>query len=144
MRLLLTKYALRQYHTDYKNRPSNAISFMPAVASTTGRLHCELRLLFLLDHRETDRFFAPSGVQLAQSNWQYHYRRAAFSSQPKSKVGHILAKAAARRINLNIDGAPITCRSHTHPSHSQTSLLLTSSQSLGVPVPHTTHCIRGV
>jgi hypothetical protein len=41
---------------------------MPAIASTSGRLHSEfVRLLFLQAHRETDRFFAASGVQLAQS-----------------------------------------------------------------------------
>ncbi len=44
----------------------------------------------------------------------------------------------------NIDGAPITSRTHTHSSHSQTSRLLTSSLSLGVPVPRTTQCIRSV
>ena len=54
----------------------------------------------------------------------------------KSRVGNILAKAAALRINLNLDGTPIASKSHTHPSHSQTSRLLTSSLSLGVPVPH--------
>ncbi len=48
---------------------------------------------------------------------------AAFSSQLKTKVGHILAKAAALRVNSSIDGAPIASRSHTHPSHSQTSRL---------------------
>jgi hypothetical protein len=38
---------------------------MPAIASTSGRLHSEfVRLLFLQDHRETDHFFAASGVQL--------------------------------------------------------------------------------
>jgi hypothetical protein len=83
-------------------------------------------------------FFAASGVQLAESNrGQFHYRRTAFSSQFKSKIGNILAKAAALRINLNI-------QSHTHPSHSQTSRLLTSSLSLGVPVPRTTQCMRGM
>ena len=30
---------------------------------------------------------------------------------------------------------------HTHPSHSETSRLLTSSLSLGVPVPRPTHCV---
>ncbi len=45
-------------------------------------------------------------------------------------------------VNLNIDGAPITSRTHTHPSHSQASRLLTSSLSLGVPVPHSTESIR--
>ena len=106
---------------------------MTVVVSTSGRLHSEfIRLLFLQDHRETDRFFAASGVQLAQTNsGLFHFRRAAFSSQLKTKVGSTLAKAAALRINLNIDGAPITSRTHTHPSHSQTSRLLTLSLSLG-------------
>jgi hypothetical protein len=57
----------------------------------------------------------------------FNYRRAAFSSQIKSKVGNILVKAAVLCINLNIDGAPIASRSYTHPSHSQTSRLLRSS-----------------
>jgi hypothetical protein len=35
-------------------------------------------------------------------------------------------------------------KSHTHPSHSQTSRLLTSSLSLGLPVPRPTQCVRGV
>ena len=136
---------IRQYHTDYNNCPSNTISFMTAIASTSGRLHCEfVRLYFLHAHRETDRFLAASGVQLTQSSTQHHYRRVAFSSQLKSKVGHILAKAATLRINLNIDGAPIASRSHTHPSHSQPSRLLTSSLSLGVPVPHNPVYVRRV
>jgi hypothetical protein len=47
----------------------HSISFMPAIAGTSGRLHSEfVRLLFLQAHRETDRFFAASGVQLAQTN----------------------------------------------------------------------------
>ena len=114
---------IRAYHTDYNNRPSNDISFMPAIARTSGRLHSEfVSLLFLQAHRETDRFFAASGVQLAQHDrGQFHYLRAAFSSQRKSKIGNILAKAAALRINLNIDGAPLASRSHTHPSHSSTT-----------------------
>jgi hypothetical protein len=119
---------------------------MPAIASTSRRLHSEfVRLLFLQADRETDRFFAASGVLVAQHYCgQFHYRRAAFSSQLKSKVVNILAKAAALRIILNIDGAPLTSRSHTHPSHWQTFRLLTSSLSLGVPVPRTTQCMRGV
>ena len=120
---------------------------MPAVASTSGRLHSEfVRLIFLQAHRETDRFFAASGVQSAQSNLgasYFHFRRAAFSSLLKSRVGNIIAKASALRVNLNLDGAPIASSSHTHPSHSQTSRLLTSSLSLGVPVPRPTQCMGG-
>ena len=51
-----------QYRADYNNRPSHTISFMSAIASTSGRLHFEfVRLLFLQAHRETDRFLAASG-----------------------------------------------------------------------------------
>ena len=137
---------IRKYRADYNNNPSNTVSFMTAIVSTSGRLHSEfVRLLFLQSHRETDRFFAASGIQLAQHDrGQFHFRRAAFASQLKSRVGLALAKAAALRITLNLDGAPITSKSHTHTSHSQTSRLLTSSLSLGVPVPRATQCMRGV
>jgi hypothetical protein len=137
---------IRKYRADYNNNPPSAVSFMPAISSTSGRLHSEfIRLLFLQAHRETDRLFATSGVQLAQPNrGLFHFRRAAFSATLKAKVGSTLAKAASLRININIDGAPITSKTHTHQSHSQTSRLLTSSLSLGVPVPRATQCMRGV
>jgi hypothetical protein len=135
---------IRKYRADYNNRPPSAVSFMTAIPSTSGRLHSEfVRLLFLQAHRETDRFFAASGVQSAQSTSGgfFHFRRAAFLSGLKSKVGLALAKAAALRIVLNLDGAPIASKSHTHPSHSETSRLLTSSLSLGLPVPRPTQCV---
>ena len=48
---------IRDYRAAYNNRLSNAISFVPAVASTSGHLHFELvRILFLQAHRETDHF----------------------------------------------------------------------------------------
>jgi hypothetical protein len=97
---------IRKYRADYNNSPTSAVSFMPAIASTSDRLHSEF---------------------------------VRFSSSLKAKVGSTLVKAAALRINLNIDGEPITSRTHTHPSHSQTSRLLTSSLSLGVPVPRATN-----
>jgi hypothetical protein len=79
---------IRKYLTDHNNNPPNAISFMPAMSSTSGRLHSEfVRLLFLQAHRETDRFFAASGVQLAQQNrGGFHYRRTVFSSQFSSST----------------------------------------------------------
>jgi hypothetical protein len=69
---------------------------------------------------------------------------AAFSDQLNSKVGLALAKVAALRITLNLDGSPIISKSHTHPSPSQTFRLLTSSLSLGIPVPRATQCMRGM
>ena len=77
---------------------------MPAVPSTSGRLHSEfVRLLFLQTRRETDRFFAASVVQLAQHDrdHQFHFLLTAFSSQIKNRVDLTLAKAAALRITLN-------------------------------------------
>jgi hypothetical protein len=108
---------IRKYRADYNNRPPSAVSFMPAIASTSGQLHSEfVRLLFLQAHRETDRFFAVSGVQLAQTDRdQFHFRHTVFSQQLTGKVGLTLTKAAVLRINLNLDGAPIASKSHTHP-----------------------------
>jgi hypothetical protein len=137
---------IRKYRADYNNRSPSVVSFMSTIASTSGRLHSEfVRLLFLQTHRETDRFFAASGVHLPQTNTsvQFHFLHAAFSCMIKSRVGNILPKDVTLRINLNLDGAPITSKSHTHPSHSQTSRLLTSSLSSGVPVPRPTQCMRG-
>jgi hypothetical protein len=136
---------IRKYRANYNHRAPSVVSFMPAIVSTSGRLHSEfVRLLFLKAHRETDRFFAVSGVKLLQTDrTEFHFRRAAFTQQFTGKVGLPLAKAAALRINLNLDGAPIASKSHTHPSHSQTSRSLTSSLSLGVPVPRPTQCVRG-
>ncbi len=56
------------------------------------------------------------------------------NKQPRSphslRSVNILGKTSGLRINVNRDGTPTSSRSHTHPSHSQTSLLLSSSLSL--------------
>ena len=58
---------IRQYRADYDNRPSTAISFMPAIPITSGRLHCEfVRLLFLQAHREIDPCYSVTG----SARWQ--------------------------------------------------------------------------
>jgi hypothetical protein len=55
---------IRKYRVYFNNKRSpSVISFMSVIVSTSGRLHSEfVRLLFLQAHRETDRFFASSGV----------------------------------------------------------------------------------
>ncbi len=133
---------IRVCRSDYNNRPSNAISFIPAIVSTGVYTVILCAFYFYKVIGKLTAFFAASGVQLAQpTSGLFHFSRAAFSSQLKTKVGNILVKAAALRINLNIDAAFIPSKSHTLPSHSQTSRLLTSSLFLGVPVPHTTQCL---
>jgi hypothetical protein len=83
---------------------------MTSIASTSGRLHSAfVRLFFLQTHRETDRFFASSGVLSAQLDRVFfHNHRAAFSDQLKSKVVLALAKVEALRITLNLDGIEVT------------------------------------
>ena len=70
---------IRKDRADYNNNPPSCVSFMPAITSTSGRLHSEfVCLLFLQPHRETERFFAASGVHLAQStSGQFHFKRVA-------------------------------------------------------------------
>ena len=116
---------------------------MTPITSTSGRLHSEVVcLLFLQDHRETDRFLVPSGVQFTKHDrGLFHFLRVVFSSQFKSKVDNTVVMVETLRVILKIDGTPIVSQSHTHPSHSETSRLLTSSLSLGVPVSQGTQCL---
>ncbi len=116
-----TNDKIRKYLTDYNNNPTSSVVFMPDIAGTNGRLHSDfIRLLFLQSHRETDRFFSDSGVQSTQSNLgatYFHFRRAAFLNQLKSKCGLLLAKTATLRVHLNLDGTPIVSNSHTLTHH---------------------------
>jgi hypothetical protein len=69
--------------------------------------------------------FTTSGVQLVEHDReQFHFRRAAYSPQLKSKCGNVLTKTATSRINLNLDGTPITTKSHTHPRDHTRKLLV--------------------
>ena len=93
----------------------------------------------------SSRFIINLNPTALQSVWcgLFHYRRAGVLLRANlgSKYSH---QGASLRNNLHLDGAPITSESHTHPSHSETSRLLTSSLSLGVSVPRPTQCIRDV
>ncbi len=75
----------------------------------------------------------------------FRFRRTAFFSQLESKVYNILTrlKVTTLRINRNIDGVTIASHTHTHPSHSQTSRLLSTSLSLGIPFPRSTFEMTG-
>jgi hypothetical protein len=120
-------------------------------------------------------FFSFRNSSSSTKLWTIPLRHVTFSVTLKDKVGNTLPKTPTLRINLNVDGTRITSKTHTHPSHSQTSRqtsvlrivlniddtpisskphthpshsetsrLLTSSLSLGVPVPRATQCIRVV
>ena len=85
--------------------------------------------LFLQAHRETVNFCTASGYQHAQPEQDlFRFRRAAFYTRLKSTFGLLIAKASVH-VHLSVDGCPISSRAHTHPSHSQTSRLLSPSPS---------------
>jgi hypothetical protein len=52
---------IRAYHTDYNNRPSNAISFMPPIVSTSGCLQF------------TQWIFVSSIFTSSAGNWPFFY-----------------------------------------------------------------------
>jgi hypothetical protein len=130
-----TSDKIRKYCADCNDTPPNDTSFMSVVGSTSGS---EFVLLFLNRLIGKLIFFFCSFISHNMTVGRSHFRRTALFSILKSKCDSILVKEAVLRITLNIDGAPIVSQTHTHPSHSQTSRLLSSSLSLGVPVPRAT------
>jgi hypothetical protein len=79
------------------------------VTSTSWRLHSEfVRLLFLHVHRETDRFFPTSGVQLPEHVSSTSVSQ--FSLHNSKEGGLTLGKVPPLRITLNLDGSPITSK----------------------------------
>ncbi len=71
-------------------------------------------------------------------------RRPGSTDFIKQEVDNILTKGSVLRVILNIHDTTIPSRTHTHPTHSQTSCLLSSSLSLGAPVPRKIQCMWGV
>ena len=123
----------------YRNLCANnhSISFLPAITSTSARMHGEfLRLLFLQAHRETEDYFAFMGTPAQPDQDQFRFRRAAFYSSLKGKVGLIAAKSAALRVNMNTDSCLIA--SHAASRHlvsTHASSLFHSSLTHTLPRP---------
>jgi len=122
--------AYKQTYADNQN-----ISFLPAIMSTSNRMHGEfLRLLFLQAHRETEAHFTAAGMPSQRNQSEsFRFKRAAFYQGLKSKVGLAAAKAAALRINLNVQGCSIVAAPMHAPS--RTSLLLPLLLSHNLPLP---------
>jgi hypothetical protein len=129
--------AYRQTYAD-----NQSISFLPAIMSTSNRMHGEfLRLLFLQAHRETEAHITASGLPSQRNQSEsYRYKRAAFYQGLKtafyqglkSKVGLATVKVAALRINLNVQGCSIVAAPMHAPS--RTSLLLPLLLSHSLPL----------
>ena len=125
--------AYRQQYADNEN-----ISFLPAITSTSTRMHDEfLRLIFLQAHLETEAHFAAAGMSL--QNYQtdaFRFKHAALLQSLKSKIGLAASKAAALRINLNTQGCGIVAAPVHAPSRAP--LLLPLLLSHNIPPP----CVR--
>ena len=73
------KRKVNKYRNTYINHHS--ISFLPAITSTSSRIHGEfLRLLFLQAHRETENYFAFMDTPAQPNQDQFLFRCAAFFS----------------------------------------------------------------
>jgi hypothetical protein len=121
--------AYQQQYADNQN-----ISFLPAIVSTSTRMHGEfLRLLFLQAHQETEAHFTAAGMSSQTNNSEaLQFKCAAFYNGLKSKVGLAAAKAAALRVNLNVQGCGIVAPMH---APSRTPLLLPLLLSHNLPTP---------
>ena len=113
-------------------------SFLPAIMSTSTRMHGEfLRLLLLQAHRETEAQFTAAGVSLQRNQSDsFRFKRAEFCQSLKSKVGLAAAKAAALRINLNVEGCGIVAAPVHAPSRAPLLLPLLLSHNLPLPRVH--------
>jgi hypothetical protein len=82
---------------------------------------------------ETDRFFATSGIQVVQHDrGQFHYLRAGFSFQLKSKCGNLLTKTTVLQIMLK-STSHLWRQGPTQPSVSETCRSLSFSFESFIP-----------
>eukprot|EP00918_Siedleckia_nematoides_P014216 GHVU01030904.1.p3 GENE.GHVU01030904.1~~GHVU01030904.1.p3 ORF type:complete len:138 (+),score=12.23 GHVU01030904.1:431-844(+) len=105
----------------------------------TGERQLALALTLALAHRETTAHWHLTALGLpvpAQQHCDsFRYRRAAFYNGLKSKVGLAAAKAAALRVNLNINGCSIVAPP-ARSSRSSRACLTDSVLSHSLPMPH--------
>ncbi len=86
-------------------------------------------------HMEAVRFDAASGVQHAQHN-QDHSASAALLFTPSPNLRLSTSSPWPRHCMSTLTStAPLSLHVHTHPSHSQTSRLLSTSPSLDTTFP---------
>ncbi len=80
---------IRKYRSDYNNNPPNTISFIPAIVSTSGRLHSDfVFLVFLQAHRKLTSFF-----ELQEFNLQ----------NPTVASSNTTVQCSPPRWNLNVE-----------------------------------------
>ena len=104
--------------------PDRLLAFLPAIMSTSGRIHGEfLRLLHILSHHQAVTFFELFGEQ--PTNNAFTFRRAAYFFHNRATTGLACAQATAMRTHV----APHTIRRLrvSPPPHTYDPLLLLSA-----------------
>ena len=101
-----------------------------------------LRLLFLQADRETEAHFTAAGMSSQTNNSEaLWFKRDAFYNGLKSKDGLTAAKAAALKINLNVQGCDIVATPMHAPS--RTPLLIPLLLSHNLPITRVHYCVMG-
>ncbi len=106
---------LRDYRADYSNCNSKSISFMPAVASTSGRLHCErVRILFVQTHMKNDcpLFCSFTSSKCATQPGLVPLPPRCFLLPLQTKGGNILSKAR-HCVSTLTSMMPLSLHAHT-------------------------------
>ena len=95
---------VQKFPEDYSASDDNK-AFIPAILSTSGRIHGEfLRLRYILAHRQTANFFDTLGE--VPSNAAFTWRRAEYVFHNRAAIGIACAQATALRTHV----APHTAR----------------------------------
>ncbi len=128
---------IRKYHTDYNNNPPNATSFMSVVGSTSGRLHSEF--VILLFYRIIGKLTVFLQFQeFSLCNPTVTTSTATTRCSPQSSNQNTTSSLSRWKFYYVTYNSKFRRRTYSFTIHSQTSRLLTSSLSLGVPVPRAT------
>ena len=91
---------VERYRDAYANRSGTTYAFLPCVMSTSGRIHGEfLRLLYILAHRRTNKYFADMGDHEPGTD-AFTWRRSQYFWKHKAAIGLSTAVAVARRAHL--------------------------------------------
>ena len=82
--------------------------FLPAVMTTSGRISGDfLRLLYILSHRQAEKFFAHLGILDPSPEAFKHRRGTAYFYYNRSAIGLACAQAIAKRIDIARHMRPI-------------------------------------
>jgi hypothetical protein len=104
---------VERYRDGYANRNGTTYAFLPCAMTSSGRIHGEfLRLLYILAHRRTKKYFASLGDDEPGVD-AFTWRRSQFFWQHRAAIGLANAVAVARRAHLAHPARP---RLRAHPS----------------------------